>query len=108
MRDELADTVLVDGLERVALQQTLLEIRGHHPTLDVVAAEAERHLREVVGAEAEEVGLLGDLVGAQRGARCFDHGADGDVGLVLHALQRLVDLDLHPTAGQREFLAVTP
>jgi hypothetical protein len=34
--------------------------------VDVVAAVAEGHLRQVVGAEAEEVGVLGDLVGGQR------------------------------------------
>ena len=33
--------------------------------LDVVAAEAEGHLGQVVGAEREELGLLGDLVGGQ-------------------------------------------
>ena len=32
----------------------------------VVAAHAERGLRQVVGAEAEELGRLGDLVGARR------------------------------------------
>jgi hypothetical protein len=78
---ELAHAALVDGLERVALQQALLEVRRHHPALDVVAAEAERHLGEVVGAEAEEVGDLGDLVGADGGTRRLDHGADRHVGL---------------------------
>ena len=66
---EFANAVLVDRLERIALQQPLFEIRRHHPALDIVAAETKRHLGEVVGAEAEEVGLFGDLVGAQRGSR---------------------------------------
>ena len=39
-------------------------------------AKAEGGLRQVVGAEAEELGVLGDLAGAQRGARQLDHGAD--------------------------------
>ena len=43
---------------------------------DVVAAEAEGHLRQVVGAEREELGLLGDLVGRQGGAGDLDHRAD--------------------------------
>ena len=59
--DQLADAVDVDRLERVDRQDLLLQVRRHEP-LDVVAAEAERHLRQVVGAEAEELGLLGDLV----------------------------------------------
>ena len=102
---ELANAVLVDGLERVALQQTLLEVRGHHAALDVVTAEAERHLGEVVGTETEEVGLFGDLVRAQRGARSFDHRADSDVGLVPHPLQGRVDLGLHPAARQCQLFA---
>src|SRR4051812_33592452 len=58
---ELAHAARIDGLERVALQQSLLDVGRHHAALDVVAAEAERHLGQVVGAEGEEVGLLGDL-----------------------------------------------
>jgi hypothetical protein len=42
----------------------------------IVAADAERGLGEIVGAEAEELGLLGDLAGHQRGAGQLDHGAD--------------------------------
>ena len=50
----------------------------------VVAAEAERGLRQVVGAEAEELGVLGDLVRGQRSARNLDHRAD----LVMHGPAR--------------------
>ena len=67
--DELADAVGVDGLERVRLQQALFEVGGHHPALDVVAAEAEGHLGEVVRPEGEEVRLLGDLVRPASAAR---------------------------------------
>ena len=42
----------------------------------VVAGEAPGHLGQVVGAEAEELGLLGDDVSAEGGARNLDHGAD--------------------------------
>src|SRR5207302_4420923 len=59
---ELADTMIIERLERIALEETLLEIRLHHPALDVVPAEPERHLSEVVRAEAEEVGLQSDFV----------------------------------------------
>src|SRR3954452_4831436 len=103
---QFTNPVAVDRLERVALEQALFEVGGHHPALDIVAAEPERHLREVVGAEGEEVGLLGDGVGAQGGTRRLDHRADRDVGRVLHALVGAVDLVLHPAAGEVELLTV--
>ena len=75
-RTSSPDPVGVDHLERVVLQQALLQVGRHHPALDIVAAEAEGHLGQVVGPEGEEVGLLGDLAGAQGGPRRLDHGAD--------------------------------
>ena len=42
---------------------------------DVVAREPESHLREVVGAEREELRLGGDLVGGHGAARHLDHRA---------------------------------
>ena len=86
---ERTDAGRVDRLERILLEHPLLDVRGEERS-DVVAAEAESHLREVVGAEAEEVGDLGDLVGGDGRARDLDHGADRDVEPVLasglHAL----------------------
>jgi hypothetical protein len=46
----------------------LLEVVGQE-LAGVVAREAHRHLRQVVGAEGEELGLLADAVGHQRGTR---------------------------------------
>ena len=57
-----------------------LEIRRQE-VVDVVARDAERGLRQVVGAEAEELGFFGDLIGGEGGARQFDHGADHVVDL---------------------------
>ena len=82
---EAADADGVDRLERILLEHALLEVRREERT-DVVAAVAEGHLREVVGAVAEEVGDLADLVGGDRGARDLDHGADRDLEGLLHAL----------------------
>ena len=66
---------LVDRLERIVGNDVVLAI-----VIDVagvvVAAHAHRGLRQVVGAEAEELGLLGDLIGADRGPRHLDHRAD--------------------------------
>ena len=70
---EVADPVLVEHLERVPLEDAVLEVVREELALRVVAREAERRLREVVRPEGEEVGLLGDLVGAQRSARELDH-----------------------------------
>lgn len=52
----------------------------------VVAREAERHLREVVGAEAEELRFLGDLVRRERRAGDLDHRADLILELDVHLL----------------------
>ena len=71
--DQLADAVLVERLERVVLDDALLEIAGEELPLGVVSREAERRLREVVRAEGEEVGVPGDLAGPQRGAGQLDH-----------------------------------
>src|SRR6266705_3327351 len=40
------------------------------------AGNAERRLREIVGAEREELGALRNLVGLEGSARQLDHGAD--------------------------------
>ena len=58
---ELADAIDVDARERVALDDPGLQVGGQERRLRIVAREAERRLREIVGAEREEVGVLGDL-----------------------------------------------
>ena len=96
--DQLADAGLVDGGERILLHDLVLGVSTEEGA-GVVAGHAEAGLREVVGAEAEELSGLGDLVGGQRAARDLDHGANG-VGdlhllLLLHQLGDLMDdLDL--------------
>ena len=106
---QLAHTALIDGLERVALEQPLLQVLVHHAAFHVVTAEAERHLGEVVGAVGEEIGLLGNLIGAYCGTRCFHHGADGDVeglgGGLVHLGLGFGHCLLHPTASQSQLLA---
>ena len=107
--DEAADADGVDRLERVLLEHALLEVRRQEAA-DVVAAEAEGHLREVVRAVAEEVRDLRDLVGGDRRARDLDHRADRDVEAVLarglHALlgADLLDRLLGQLAKKRELL----
>ena len=72
---QLADTFLVEVVERVGGDNLLVDI-GLHDGVDVVAAETEGHLGQVVGTEAEELGHFGNLVGNQRYARNFNHGAE--------------------------------
>ena len=82
LADELAHAVAVENLERVVLEDALLEVDGQE-LADVVARESERHLRQVVRAEREELGDLGDLVGRDGRARHFDHRADHVFDLVV-------------------------
>jgi hypothetical protein len=65
----------VDADERVALVNAFLDVAGEEAG-GVVAADAERGLGEIVGAEAEELGFVRDVAGAQGGAGELDHGAD--------------------------------
>ena len=58
---ERADALLVEHRERVGGQDAVGQVGRQQLRLDVVAAERVRHLREVVGAEREEVGVLGEL-----------------------------------------------
>ena len=69
----------IDGCERVVGKKLLRKVLGHELRLNVIAAEAERRLSEVVGAEAEEVGLGGDFVGGNSSARQLDHSTDGNI-----------------------------
>src|SRR5208283_1549131 len=64
---QLADTHLVNRLKRVAFDNFQLLILRQERTA-IIAAHAERRLRQIVGAEAEELRVLRDLVGAQRAA----------------------------------------
>ena len=53
----------------------------------IVAAEAEGHLGQIVGAEGEELRLLGDVIGGEGGAGDLNHGAH----LVGHVAVRVAD-----------------
>src|SRR6185437_5785934 len=58
-----ADAVTVERLERRHTEDAEVHVAAEERALDVVAGKAPAHLGEVVGAEAEELGLLGDLSG---------------------------------------------
>ena len=67
--DEFADAFLVEDGERVGRKDAERLIRREQLGLDVVTAEGVGHLREIVRAEREEVGVLGEAaaVSAARG-----------------------------------------
>ena len=70
---KLADANLIKACEGIALEDLLLIVIAEELAC-VVTAEAEGHLGEVVGAEAEEFSLGSNLVGGQRCAGDLDHG----------------------------------
>ena len=78
----------VDRRERILLED-LLVLVDPQELADVVAREAERHLRQVVGAEREELRFLRDLIGGHRAARHLDHRADQILDLDALRLHRL-------------------
>ena len=73
--DQLANTRLIENLERVGREDILFEIIVDEPGI-IVAADTVAGLCKVVRSEREEPGALGDFVGGQRGTRNFDHRAD--------------------------------
>ena len=72
---EFANAGAVKPRKRIVLKDAGIVIRIEEFAC-VVTAEAKRHLRQIVRAEAEELCLFGDLVGRERGTRDLDHGAD--------------------------------
>ena len=80
---QVAHSALVEDLERVALEHAVLEVVGEELPFRVVAREPERRLRQVVRAEREEVGVLGDLVCADARTRELDHRAAQILDVVL-------------------------
>ena len=65
----------VEGDEGVVLDDSLVGILAEEAA-GIVAAQAERRLSQIVGAEGEELRALADLAGHEAGSRKLDHGAD--------------------------------
>src|SRR5262249_34288522 len=98
---QLADTVHVERLEGVVLEDAVLEIEGQELALRVVAREAERRLRQIVGPEREEIRVVCDLVRSDAGPRELDHRAAEVLDL-----GRLLLGDLHRQLAQPAQLLV--
>ncbi len=72
---DLADTVLVQGGKGVRRQDSVSEVTHQEPGFGIVPAHCKRRLREVVGTERQELGVLGDLISGECGAGDLDHRA---------------------------------
>src|SRR5262249_47660947 len=72
---QLADALEVDRLERVARHNVVFDVIADEAAV-IVPAHAQAGLGQVVGAEAEELGFAGDLLGGGAGARQLDHRAN--------------------------------
>ena len=72
---KFADADRIQTGERIGLVDLILVVGGQE-LAGIVAREAERHLRQIVRAEAEELRLFGDLVGSKSCTRDLDHRAD--------------------------------
>ena len=68
---QLANAVLIQTREGIALEDLVLVVAVEE-LAGVVAAEAEGHLSQVVGAEGEELGFLSDLISGHGSARDLD------------------------------------
>src|SRR5688572_536638 len=73
---ELPHTGLVDGRKRIALQDALLQVLAQESGLGVIARDTECGLREIVGAEGKELGILGDAVRNEGGSWHFNHSTE--------------------------------
>ena len=72
---QLADADGIETGKRIGLVDLVRIVCGQE-LAGIVTREPERHLRQVVGAEAEEFRLLRDIVRGERRARDLDHRAD--------------------------------
>ena len=63
-------------LERILGQDAFFHILDQEVAFGIITAVTKGHLGQVVGAEGEELGQLGNFTGGHSGARDFDHGAE--------------------------------
>ena len=76
--DQRANALLVEYLERIHLQDLLVQIDREEGG-DVVTRITEGHLRQVVRTKREELGRRSDAVSGQRSTRHLDHRTHEEV-----------------------------
>src|SRR5690625_7314960 len=87
-RDQSADPLLIEDLEGILLEETLLHISGEEGR-SIITRDTEGRLCQVLGAEGAEVGMPRDLPSLQSCSREFDHRADE---VFYFSVSRLADL----------------
>src|SRR5207237_4978354 len=87
--DELADTPLIEALERIFRQEAVLDVKRQE-SAGVVPREPECGLRQIVRAEREEFRFPGDVISRECGARQLDHGAEEVWDCTALALEHLL------------------
>src|SRR5450756_1257194 len=92
---KLAHALLINALEGINVQDLGIKVGGQEGSSSIITAVGKGCLREVIGPEAEKLGVLGDLVCSQAGAGNFDHGADLHSNRDALALEHLVELFLN-------------
>jgi len=78
---QLADAVGIEHLEGVVLQDADLIVHRQEFVLRILTGEGEGRLGQVVGAEAEEIHLVGERAGAHAGTYHLDHGTKTEAWL---------------------------
>src|ERR1700674_5889104 len=105
---EHSDTLSVEGLERVCAENSgfLLVHIVREEAAGVITGESHGGLRQIVGAEGEELRDFSDLPGQQSGTRQFDHGADEVAELHAGFLDQFIGNTARGLFEDREFLSV--
>src|SRR5438132_8620707 len=85
---QFSHALAINHLEWILFEDALAQVRGQN-LVDVITREAEGGLREIVGAETEELGFLGDLVSNQSRARQLNHGSYEIVDFLLFLFEDL-------------------
>ena len=76
-----------------------MHVQRDELSLGVITRETEGRLGEVVGAKAEEVCVMGDLISDHAGARQLEHRAHGNIELDALFVGNLGDHALDNLAG---------
>ena len=104
------DPVHIDRDKRINRIDLRIGI-GMHESASIITADAKRCLRQIIRTEREKLCLFGQTIGANRGARQFNHGADkiidADTRLAsnrnrLLINHRLADFQLFCRCGKRD------
>ena len=71
-RQQFANAVFVQAMKRIFFIDPLLHIRRHKPPR-IIARQPIGHLRQIIGAKAQKLGIGRDFPSAQGRSRSFDH-----------------------------------